>query len=198
MANNPAATEWKLKILDRLRDELCSRHYCRWIEETHCFWVKRYCHFHNLRHPAEIGETKINAFLTNLMVKERGSASTRNQALSALIFLYRHVLNREVREPGEVIRSRKPHHLPVVMTREGVKAVQKHLNCYNWLMAITMYGAGLRLMECFRLRVQNIDFSRNEILVRDGNGAKDRITMIPEFENKTLIIRSIIVSYTAK
>jgi integron integrase len=168
------------KLLDRLREALRSRHYSRRTEETYCHWVKRFIYFHNVRHPAEMAEAEINAFLTHLAVKEKVSASTQNQALSALLFLYRHVIGREVGELGEVIRDRKPTRLPVVMTREEVKAVLANLSADKWLMASLLYGAGLRLMECLRLRVQDIDFSRNEILVRDGKGAKDRITMLPE------------------
>ncbi len=117
---------------------------------------------------------------THLAVKEKVSASTQNQALSALLFLYRHVIGREVGDLGEVIRARKPTRLPVVMTREEVKAVLANLTGDKRLMASLMYGAGLRLMESLRLRVQDIDFSCNEILVRDGKGSKDRITMLPD------------------
>lgn len=127
-----------------------------------------------------MAEAEINAFLTNLAVKEKVSASTQNQALSALLFLYRHVIGRDVGDLGEVIRARKSTRLPVVMTRDEIKTVLAKLNDDKWLMASLMYGAGLRLMECLCLRVQDIDFSRNEILVRDGKGAKDRITMLPE------------------
>lgn len=127
-----------------------------------------------------MAEPEINAFLTNLAVKEKVSASTQNQALSALLFLYRHVLGRKIGDLGEVIRARKPRRLPVVMTRDEVKAVLGCLTGDKWLMASLMYGAGLRLMECLRLRAQDIDFARNEITVRDGKGAKDRITMLPE------------------
>jgi len=127
-----------------------------------------------------MAEPEINAFLTHLAVKEKVSASTQNQALSALLFLYRHVIGREVGDLGNVIRARKPMRLPVVMTRDEVKAVLAQLSGDKWLMASLMYGAGLRLMECLRLRVQDIDFARNEILIRDGKGAKDRITMLPE------------------
>lgn len=169
----------KPKLLDQLRQALRSRHYSRRTEQTYCHWVRRYIHFHNVRHPAEMAEPEINAFLTYLAVKEKVAASTQNQALSALLFLYRHVLSREVGDLGGVIRARKPKRLPVVMTREEVKIVLANLSGDKWLMASLMYGAGLRLMECLRLRVQDIDFGRNEILVRDGKGAKDRITMLP-------------------
>src|SRR3972149_4844409 len=156
------------KLLARLRKALCSRHYSRRTEQTYWHWVKRFIYFHNVRHPAEMAEPEINACLTHLAVKEKVSASTQNQALSALLFLYRYVLDRKVGDLGEVIRARKPHHIPVVMTREEVKAVLAQLNGDKWLMASLMYGAGLRLMECLRLRVQDIDFARNEILIRDG------------------------------
>jgi len=126
-----------------------------------------------------MAEPEINAFLTHLAVREKVSASTQTQALSALLFLYRHVIGREVGNLGEVIRARKPTRLPVVMTREEVKAVLANMTGDKWLMASLMYGAGLRLMECLRLRVQDLEFSRHEILVRDGKGSKDRITMLP-------------------
>lgn len=167
------------KLLDQLRQALRSRHYSPRTEQVYCHWVRRYIHFHSVRHPAEMAEPEMNGFLTHLAVKEKVSASTQNQALSALLFLYRHVLGRKVGDLGEVIRAKKPKHLPVVMTRDEVKAVLSNLAGDKWLMASLMYGAGLRLMECLRLRVQDIDFSRNEILVRDGKGAKDRITMLP-------------------
>lgn len=170
----------KPKLLDQMREALYSRHYSRRTEQTYCNWVKRFGHFHNVRHPAEMAEPEINVFLTRLAVKEKVAASTQNQALSALLFLYRHVIGREVGDLGEVIRARKPKRLPAIMTRDEVKAVLSNLSGDKWLMASLMYGAGLRLMECLRLRVQDIDFSRNEILVRDGKGAKDRITMLPE------------------
>ena len=170
----------KPKLLDQLREALRARHYSRRTEQTYCLWVKRFIFFHNVRHPAEMAEPEINTFLTHLAVKEKVSASTQNQALSALLFLYRHVLGREIGDLGEVIRARKPKRLPVVMTREEVKEVLANMTGDKWLMASLMYGAGLRLMECLRLRVQDIDFARNEILVRDGKGAKDRLTMLPE------------------
>lgn len=167
------------RLLDQLRQALRSRHYSRRTEQTYGQWVKRFIYFHNIRHPAEMAEPEINAFLTHLAVKEKVSASTQNQALSALLFLYRHVLGREVGDLGEVIRARKPQRLPVVMTREEVKSVMSHLKGDKWLMANLMYGAGLRLMECLRLRIQDVDFGANQIIVRDGKGAKDRITMLP-------------------
>lgn len=174
------------KLLDRLREALRARHYSRRTEQTYCLWVKRFIYFHNVRHPAEMAEPEINAFLTHLALKERVSASTQNQALSALLFVYRYVLGREIGDLGEVIRARKPQRLPVVLTRMEVKAVLDEAIGDKRLMASLLYGAGLRLMECLRLRVQDIDFERHEITVRDGKGAKDRITMLPESQERSL------------
>jgi integron integrase len=168
------------KLLDRLREALRSRHYSDRTEQCYRHWVKRFIFFHHVRHPVTMAEPEINAFLTHLAVKDKVSASTQNQALSALLFLYRYVLDREIGNLGEVIRARKPKRLPVVMTREEVKVLLGRLQGDKWLMASLMYGAGLRLMECLRLRVQDIDCGANRITVRDGKGAKDRITMLPE------------------
>ena len=176
----------KPKLLEEVGQAMRARHYSRRTEKVYIMWVKRYIFFHGVRHPTEMGEPEINAFLTHLAVKEKVSASTQNQALSALLFLYRHVIGRKVGDLGEVIRARKPTRLPVVMTREEVSAVRTNLTGDKWLMASLMYGTGLRLMECLRLRVQDIDFSRNLIVVRDGQGAKDRITMLPESLKATL------------
>jgi integron integrase len=178
--SNSSRPAEKPRLLDQLRQALRARHYSRRTEQAYCSWVKRFIYFHNVRHPAEMNEAEINAFLTHLAVNGKVSASTQNQALSALLFLYRNVIGREVGDLGNVIRARKPARLPVVMTPEEVKAILKNLPGDKRLMARLMYGAGLRLMECLRLRVQDIDFSKNEILVRDGKGAKDRVTMLPE------------------
>ncbi len=164
---------------DRVSHALRSRHYSGRTEEAYMGWVERFLGFHWNHDPSRMGEAEINQFLTDLAINGNVSASTQNQALSALLFLYRHVLGREVKDLGEVVRARKPKHLPVVMTCEEVKSLMANLKDDKWLMANLMYGAGLRLMECLRLRVQDIDFSRAEILVRDGKGAKDRITMFP-------------------
>lgn len=136
--------------------------------------------FHDVRHPKEMAEPEINAFLTHLAVKHKVSASTQSQALSARLFLYRHVLGREIGNLGEVIRARKPKRLPIVMTRDEVREVLSHLTSSKKLMAGLLYGAGLSLMECLRLRVHDLGFGQGEILVRDGKGGKDRRTMFPE------------------
>jgi integron integrase len=175
----PPAIDAKPKLLERLSIALRARHYSPRTERTYRLWVKRFIFFHHVRHPAEMAEPEINAFLTHLAVVERVSASTQNQALAALLFLYRHVIGRGVGDVGHVIRARTPERIPVVLTREEVKAVLAMLAGDKWLMASLMYGAGLRLMECLRLRVQDMDFQRSEIFVRDGKGAKDRVTMLP-------------------
>lgn len=177
----------KPKLLDQLADALRSRHYSRRTEQAYCHWVKRYIFFHQVRHPVQMGEPEINAFLTQLAVKEKVSASTQNQALSALLFRYRHVIGREVGDLGEVIRARRPARVPVVMTRDEVKAVLAQLRGDKWLMASMMYGAGLRLMECLQLRVKDIDLARCEITIRDGKGGKDRRTMLPQSLKKPLV-----------
>ncbi len=174
------------KVLDRLRGALRARHYSPRTEQTYCHWVKRFVFFHHVRHPAEMGEPEVNAFLTSLAMKGKVSASTQNQALSALLFLYRYVLDRPLGQLGEVVRARKPHRLPVVLTRQEVRAVLSRLEGDKCLMASLMYGAGLRLAECLRLRVQDVDLEANQILVRDGKGFKDRITMLPEAVKRPL------------
>ena len=167
------------KLLDRLRTELRARHYSARTEKAYVLWVRRFIVFGGMTHPAELGEDEINAYVTHLAVHDHVSASTQTQALSAILFLYKHVLKRNVGEMPGLIRARKAERLPVVMTGSEVRAVLAELSDEQWLMASLMYGAGLRLSECLRLRVQDIDFSANEILVRDGKGAKDRVTMLP-------------------
>jgi integron integrase len=172
-------TDTKPRLMDQMHEALRSRHYAKRTEKTYCQWVVRYIRFHKLRHPAEMGEAEINAFLTHLAVEGHVSASTQTQALSALLFLYRHVLGVEVGDLGDLVRARKPKRLPVVLTREEVRGLLGNLQGDRWLMASLMYGSGLRLMECLRLRVLDIDFESSELTVRDGKGGKDRVTMLP-------------------
>ncbi|MFA4966533.1 MAG: integron integrase [Thermoleophilia bacterium] len=168
------------EFMNEFRSALRARHYSRRTEQAYGLWVRRFILFHGCRHPAEMGAPEINAFLTHLAVAEQVSASTQTQALSALLFLYRHVIGRAVGDMGEVIRARKPARLPVVLTQDEAKAVLATLDGDTWLIAALMYGAGLRLMECLRLRVQDVEFARRELTVRDGKGGKDRVTMLPE------------------
>jgi integron integrase len=180
VAEPTPASGAKPKLLDQLHEAIRIRHLSPRTEEAYRHWIKRYLFFHHLRHPLEMGEREINAFLSHLAVQERVSASTQNQALAALLFLYRHVLKLEIGNLGQVIRAKRPRRLPVVLTQDEVKAVLANLSADKWLIASLLYGAGLRLMECLRLRVQDLDFARHEITVRDGKGAKDRITLLPQ------------------
>jgi integron integrase len=178
------------KLMDQMLAALRSRHYSPRTEHAYCLWVRRFIYFHNpalgagapgpVRHPAEMGEPEINAFLTHLAVVDKVSASTQTQALSALLFLYRNVLGRQVGDLGDLVRARKPQRIPVVMTRDEVRAVLDRLDRERRLAAALMYGSGLRVSECLRLRVLDLDFERSEIRVRDGKGGKDRVTMLPE------------------
>jgi integron integrase len=166
--------------MDEMREALRSRHYSKRTEQAYCLWVKRYIHFHNYRHPAEMTEPHINAFLTHLAVDDKVSASTQTQALSALLFLYRHVLFYELGDLGEIVRARTPKRLPVVLTRDEVRLVLGEMRGETQVMASLLYGCGLRLSECLELRVQDIDFGLNELTVRQGKGAKDRVTVLPD------------------
>jgi integron integrase len=168
------------KLLDRVRDAIRVKHYSIRTEQAYVNWIKRYIIFHNKRHPNQMGAAEIEAFLTHLAVKENVAASTQNQAFSALLFLYRDVLHKELDGPINALRAKKPKRLPTVLTKEEVHRLLGHLSGDYLLMAKLLYGSGLRLMECLRLRVKDIDFSQRQIIVRDGKGQKDRVTMLPE------------------
>lgn len=165
----------KPKLLDQVRQALRLKHYSYETEKTYVQWIKRFIFFHDKRHPEEMGKEEVAAFLIHLAVKQHVAASTQNQALSAILFLYNEVLQSPL---GwlEITWAKKPERLPVVLTREEVKAVLAHLSGVNLLIVQLLYGAGLRLNECLGLRVQDIDFGQNLIVVRDGKGQKDRTT----------------------
>jgi len=148
-------------------------------EEAYVGWVRRFILANGKRHPRELGRREVEAFLTHLAMHGHVAASTQNQALSALLFLYREVLQQELPWMENIRRAKKPERLPVVLSREEVAALLAEMNGVTWLMASLLYGAGLRLMECARLRVQDVDFVRREITVRQGKGGKDRRTMLP-------------------
>ena len=167
------------KLLDRVRDAIRTRHYSRRTEEAYVYWIRRYIVFHRKAHPSTMGAPEISAFLTWLAVRQHVSASTQNQALSALLFLYRRVLGIEVGPIEQVPRARTPERLPVILSREEVTAVLKQLTGTMKLVVVLLYGAGLRLRECLELRVKDVDFDRREILIRQGKGQKDRVTMLP-------------------
>jgi integron integrase len=167
------------KLLDRVREACRVRHYSRRTEEAYAAWIRRFIFFHDKRHPREMGTAEINAFLTHLAVDGHVSASTQNQAFSALLFLYQQVLEVDPGRIAGVIRANRPKRLPVVLTPDEVHQVLAELNDPYRLVAQLLYGAGLRLLECLHLRVQDLDFARHEILVRHGKGGKDRRTMLP-------------------
>jgi len=168
------------KLLDQVRDAIRLKHYAYSTEQAYVQWIKRFILFHDKRHPEEMGRDEIEAFLTHLAVEENVAASTQNQAFSALLFLYRDVLHHEPDFPIDALRAIKPKHLPTVLTREEARQVIGHLSGIHQLMAKLLYGSGLRLMECLRLRVKDLDFGQRQIIVRDGKGQKDRVTMLPE------------------
>jgi integron integrase len=167
------------KLLDQVRDLIRLRHYSIRTEEAYSRWIKEYILYHQKRHPSQMGEHEVSEFLSNLALKRQVAASTQNQALSAILFLYRDVLKQPLDWIDNVERAKKPSRLPVVFTREEVRAILAQLNRSKWLMASLLYGSGLRLMECLRLRVKDIDFAYHQIVVRDGKGNKDRVTMLP-------------------
>jgi integron integrase len=167
------------KLLDQVRDAIRLKHYSIRTEQAYVNWIKRYIHFHNVRHPADMGAPEVQAFLTHLAVEGNVAASTQNQALSALLFLYNVVLHQDL-GPIDAMRAKKPKRLPSVLTKEEVHRVLGHMSGTHLLMAKLLYGSGLRLMECLRLRVKDLDFAQCQILVRDGKGEKDRVTILPE------------------
>ncbi len=169
----------KPKLLDQVRQQIRLRNYSIRTERVYAEWIKRFIRFHAYRHPAEMGAAEIEAYLSHLAVKRDVSASTQNQALAALLFLYKQVLKQELPWLDNVVRAKRPQHMPVVLTRDEVQRVLARLSGVPWLVASLLYGAGLRLTEALRLRVKDVEFSRREILVRDGKGQKDRVTVLP-------------------
>lgn len=169
----------KPKLLDQVRDVIRRKHFSLRTEQAYTDWIRRFILFHRKRHPLEMGEVEVTEFLTHLARVNNVAAATQNQALSALLFLYKEVLQREIGWLEEVERPKKPARLPVVLNREEVHKVFAHLRGTPRLMASLLYGSGLRLMECVRLRVKDIDLASLRITVREGKGGKDRVTMLP-------------------
>jgi integron integrase len=167
------------KLLDQTRDVMRLKHYSIRTERSYCDWIERFIRFHDLRHPKEMGVEEVTDFLTHLARDGNVAASTQNQALSAILFLYKEVLKEEIGWIEKVERAKRPVHQPVVLTREEVRKVLARMHGMPRLMASLLYGSGLRLMECVRLRVKDVDFAYARIIVRDGKGAKDRVTMLP-------------------
>jgi integron integrase len=175
----PSPSTPQKPILEQMREALRARHYSLRTETSYVDWVERFIRFHHIRHPNTMGAPEINAFLTHLAVQGNVAASTQNQALSALLFLYRHVLHMELETPLDLIRARKPERLPVVLTKAEAQTLLGQMSGEHQLMAKLLYGSGLRLMECVRLRVKDLDFAQHQLIVREGKGLKDRLTLLP-------------------
>jgi integron integrase len=167
------------RLLDQVVGKIRLKHYSIRTEQSYLDWIKRFIHFSGKRHPRDMGAAEVEAFLTHLAVAGRVAASTQNQAKSALLFLYREVLAVELPWLDKVAETRTPKRLPVVLTRAETMAVLARLDGTHNLIARLLYGTGMRIMECLRLRVKDVDFERGEVLVRDGKGFKDRVTMLP-------------------
>jgi site-specific recombinase XerD len=169
----------KPRLLDQVRQELRLRHYSRRTEESYTGWIRRFIVFHGKRHPLELGAAELDQFLSDLATARNVSASTQMQALCALLFLYRDVLKQKLEWIDLAVRAERPRRLPVVLTRDEVRALLDKMTGVPKTVASVLYGAGLRLMECLELRIKDLDLSRGEIRVRDGKGRKDRVTMLP-------------------
>lgn len=167
------------RLLDRVRAELRLRHYSRRTEEAYLHWIVRFLRFHSCRHPREMGAAEVTASLSHLAVAERVAAATQNQALTALLFLYRQVLGIELPWLDELVRAQRPPRLPVVLSRNEVRRLLEHLQGTPRLMASLLYGAGLRLLECAHLRVKDVDIDTGQLLVRAGKGDRDRAALLP-------------------
>jgi integrase len=176
----PNAAPQAPKLIDQIRSRLRLKHYSLRTEQAYVQWAKRYIIFHGKRHPAEMGKQEIEVFLTSLAVDRNVSASTQTQALSALLFLYKEVLGIDFPWLTEVTRAKRSARLPTVLNQEEVRALMAQVEePLMDLIVRLLYGTGMRLLECLRLRVKDVDFMRNEIVIREGKGSKDRVTMLP-------------------
>ena len=168
------------RLLVQVRDRIRARHLSFRTEKTYLYWIRRFIRFHKLRHPRELGGPEVEEFLTSLAVDNKVSAATQNQALAGVLFLYRGVLELDLPWLTSVVRAKRPQHLPVVLTRAEVQRVLANLQGTEWLIASMLYGAGMRVVECLQLRVKDLEPSRREIVLRDGKGQKDRVTILPD------------------
>jgi integron integrase len=180
MSIQPPDAPKNKKLLDQLSDAIRAKHYSLRTEQTYIDWCRRYILFHNKRHPKDMGVPEIRDFITHLATERNLAASSQNQALSAILFLYRHVLLTEIEFPTDVIRAKKPERLPTVLSKDEALSVIRQMEGVTKLMAQLLFGSGLRLMECLRLRIKDIDFANHQIIVRDGKGEHDRSVPLPE------------------
>ena len=168
------------RLIERFREEIRARHYSRRTEEAYRYWIRWFIRFNGRRHPLEMGEAEVTAFISMLATRRNVAAATQNQALSAVLFLYKQVLGRELAWMSDVVRAQRPVRLPTVLTEAEVRRLLANVDGMAALMVGLLYGAGLRQIECLQLRVKDVEFAYRQILVRDGKGAKDRVTMLPE------------------
>lgn len=178
-SQGPAPPQGRPRLLDQVRDAIRRRHYSYRTEETYVHWIRRFIYFHGKRHPAEMGEAEVTAFLNDLARERRVAAATQNQALAAVLFLYREVLGRQLGWLEGLEWAKRPARMPAALTMSEAQRLLARLHGTKWLMGSLLYGAGLRLRECLKLRVKDVDFEYRQILVRDGKGAKDRVTVLP-------------------
>jgi len=169
-----------VRLLEQVREVIRLKHYSIRTEQSYLHWIKRYILFNRKRHPRDMGAPELTAFLSHLAIKGNVAAATQNLALNAVLFLYREVLKIELPWLTDVQRAKKPERLPVVLTRDEIKRLLAQLDGTNWLMVALIYGGGLRLLECARLRVKDVDFHYRQLVIRDGKGQKDRVTTLPD------------------
>ena len=168
------------KLLDQVRQAIRTKHYAYRTEETYVEWIRRFILFHKKRHPKNMGVEEVQTYITYLANERSVAASTQNQALSAIMFLYKYVLQKEIVFPSDIIRASKPERLPTVLSHQEAMSVIASLSGIPQLIAKLLYGSGLRIMECMRLRVKDLDFQNHQIIVRDGKGENDRVTLLPD------------------
>ena len=170
----------KRKLLTRLKDEIRRRNYSRRTEKTYSQWIVRYVHFHGVKHPDEMDDSHVVAFLNHLANKKNVAASTQNQALSAIVFLYKHILNKPLKNLDKLKRAKRSTHMPVVLTEKEAGTLLEYINGVERLVLSLLYGSGLRISEALGLRILDVDFGYNQIIVRNGKGRRDRVTVLPE------------------
>lgn len=168
------------RLLEVVREKLRAMHYSHRTEQQYVHWIRRFVAFHGRRHPAELGQGEVERFLNHLAIRREVAASTQNQALAAILFLYKRVLGIKLPWLDGITHAKRPQHLPVVLSHEEVRKVLSHLDGEVWIIASLLYGSGLRVSEALRLRVKDLDFDYRQVIVRDGKGAKDRATMLPQ------------------
>jgi len=168
------------KLLDQVRETIRTKHYSYRTEQTYIDWIKRFILFHNKRHPRDMGADEVQAYITYLANERNVASSTQNQALSAIIFLYKYVLRQEILLPSDIIRPSRPERLPTVLSHQEAMSVLNKMSGVTQLATKLLYGSGLRIAECLRLRIKDLDFGNFQLIIRDGKGENDRVTILPE------------------